>query len=404
MVSVSRFTAAAVCALAIGALPAAGQMIPPLFGGRVTIGGDVDVTFGGHDGRWFNVTDYYTGNTFRLARVGTQVGVRTGDRVSFFGELRAERDLESGGRGRVRLYALMARIVPIPSRDFQVQIGRIPPVFGVFARRAYSFANPLIGTPLGYQYFSTLRQDELPSGPADFMRQRGRGYATQLLGGGASTRQHGLPAIAGRRWDTGIEVHTSAGPIDLMGAVTNGTLSAPEIRDHNGGRQVSGRIGVRPLFALSFGVSAARGPYLDRIVEPWLPPGRKLDDYLQRTYGLDGEFAAGHFLTRGEIIWSRWDVPRFTDALGLTSLMLEGQYKLMPGLYVAARGDVLRFARIPTANGLQHWDYPVRRLEFGGGYYPERRMLIKGVYQINRRDGTRFNRDNLAAMQIGVRF
>src|SRR5438445_5776950 len=48
-------------------------------------------------------------------------------------------------------------------KNFDVQIGRIPPTFGAFARRTYANDNPLIGYPLAYQYLTSLRADALRS-------------------------------------------------------------------------------------------------------------------------------------------------------------------------------------------------------------------------------------------------
>ena len=50
----------------------------------------------------------------------------------------------------VRPYALYLRIRPWLNRDFDIQVGRVPPTFGAFARRTYANDNPLIGYPLAY--------------------------------------------------------------------------------------------------------------------------------------------------------------------------------------------------------------------------------------------------------------
>ena len=55
-------------------------------------------------------------------------------------------------------YALYVRLKPAPDRPFAIQAGRIPPVFGAFARQDYGAVNPLIGLPLAYGYSTVMRR------------------------------------------------------------------------------------------------------------------------------------------------------------------------------------------------------------------------------------------------------
>ena len=57
-----------------------------------------------------------------------------------------------------------------------IQAGRIPPVFGAFARRTYGADNPLIGYPLAYQYLTSLRPDAVPATADDLLAMRARGW------------------------------------------------------------------------------------------------------------------------------------------------------------------------------------------------------------------------------------
>ena len=52
-----------------------------------------------------------------------------------------------------------------------------------------------------------------------------------------------MPLVYALRWDTGVQVKVGdGGPIEVSGAVTNGTLSSPRFEDDNGGKQISGRV------------------------------------------------------------------------------------------------------------------------------------------------------------------
>src|SRR4051812_23894868 len=130
---------------------AAGQALPSepvtVAGGRVVLGGDAAVTAAPADPGFFNYTDY-DHNTLREVRFGLTASVRASSRLTFLGELRSE------NFNHVSPFALYARVRPLPARRLDVQIGRIPPTFGAFTRRAYASDNFLIGYPLAYQYLT----------------------------------------------------------------------------------------------------------------------------------------------------------------------------------------------------------------------------------------------------------
>jgi hypothetical protein len=67
--------------------------------------------------------------------------------------------------------------------------------------------------------------------------------------------------------------------------------------------------------------------------------------------------------------------------------MVEGRYKLRPGLYAAARIDHLAFSEVDGTTTRQSWDAPVTRWEAGGGYSLQRNLLLKLTYQHNTRSG-----------------
>ena len=73
-----------------------------------------------------------------------------------------------------RIYALYARWTPWAGRRFDIQAGRVPPVFGAFARRTYPADNPLIGYPLAYQYLTSIRPDAVPATVGEILAMKGQ--------------------------------------------------------------------------------------------------------------------------------------------------------------------------------------------------------------------------------------
>src|SRR5262249_46010515 len=194
--------------------------------GTVTVGGDVTATFGAKDEiAFFNFTDYEH-NALRMFRVSFAGMWRPSEQVAFVTELRSE-DLDA-----VIPYALYPRVRPWKNRAFNRQVGRIPPVFGAFARRSYGTDNPLIGYPLAYQYLTSIRPDAIPATADDLLFMRARGWrATYPIG--SLDPGPGVPLMSAYRWDTGLEAHGTVRLFDFTGAVTVGPLSNPRVTDDN---------------------------------------------------------------------------------------------------------------------------------------------------------------------------
>jgi hypothetical protein len=388
----------ALCLVLAGAAAARAQVLPTepisLGDGRLVIGAEVTASVAGEDPGFFNYTDYEY-SAVRNLRVNVGAQVRANRWLQFLGELRIDHGTH------IEPFAMYVRVRPWPDRRFDIQAGRVPPTFGAFSRMTYGSANLVIGIPLAYQYLTSLRADALPATTADLLRMRGRGWLSNFPIG-VPTADRGLPVINTVRADTGVQVHGVNGVVEWVGAITTGTLSNP--RDDNGGRQYAGRVTARPIPSILLGVSGARGEYLNRVLEPFLPAGA-LEDGVQRSLGVDAEYSEGRFLARTEVIRSRWTLPvaltgTDPEPLDLTSFLVEARYRILAGVQLAARAERLDFARIPVPGGREYWEAPVKRLEIGLGYTPVRNITVKTSWQRNTRDGGRIRDESLGALQV----
>jgi hypothetical protein len=362
--------------------------------GRVVLGGEIVATAGTLDtDAFFNYTDYQH-NALRMLRIGVSGVYRPATWLALVGELRSEDFTHP------RPYAAYARVRPWRERAFDIQIGRIPPSFGAFGRRAYGAGNPVIGYPLAYQYLTALRTDALPATADDLLRMRARGWRSSFPIG-SQTPAPGVPLVSAFRWDTGIQARWTGGPFDVTGAITNGTLSNPRLSDDNSGKQVSGRVAVTPTVGFIVGVSAARGAWLSRTVTT------SGNAPLQQALGADIEYSRDHWILRGEMVWSRWSFPQAlgpsgADSVGAFASWAEGRYRLTPRIFVAARVDRLGFSTLQgSAPGVaEPWDAPVRRIEGGIGYYIQRNLVLRGMTQRNWRDAGRVTDHTYASAQL----
>jgi hypothetical protein len=366
-----------------------------LAGGHLLLAGDVSATFGSEDPGWFTYTNYET-SALRRVRAGLTIEARVSRHLSFLTEIRAET-----GTG-VTPYAWFVRLTPFENGLVDIQAGRIPPVFGTYARRAYPQDNPLIGDPLGYQYLTSIRPDAVPATADDLLRMRGRGWRVRYPIGNPSP-DAGVPMVAASPWDTGIQVRAGQRTLEGALAFTLGSLSYPLVKNDNGGGQVAGRLAWQPLTGLVLGVSAARGAFVSGVVREARPdiPDQHYDE---RAIGIDAETSWGRWLLRGEFVANSWTLPevsepRIADPLESRTWYLETKVRLRPGLFVAARGSQLRFSTIRGSAGPRTWDADVTRVEVGAGYTIRRGLLVKASLSSNRRDGGAIREDHLAGVQ-----
>jgi hypothetical protein len=339
---------------------------------------------GNRDGRpdddgQFNYTDYER-SALQLLRLGLTASFRPIDRIALVTELRAEGDT-NGGPWTALPFAAYVRIRPWKDRPFDIQAGRIPPVFGAAGRRIYSNDNVLIGYPLAWQYLTVLRTDAVPSSADELIYARSAGWRP-WYSVGTPGYAHGVPLTTAFRYDTGVEARVGAEHqrVSFAAAVTAGTLSSPGARTTNGGPQFSTRLALRPATGLIVAASFADGRFLAEHIAIPLPASGSgygyttapltAGRYHQQTWGADGEYSLGHFLVRAELVTARWRLPAIgatpiDEPLRSTAFSVEGRYRLFPGVTAAARIDHQSFNMLRGSHEELPWDAPVTRVEGG---------------------------------------
>jgi hypothetical protein len=279
-------------------------------------------------------------------------------------------------------YVNGAYVMYTPSQfhDFHVLAGKIPWLIGTYAPRTYSIENPVIGSPLMYQYHSTvLWYEVIPSADA-LLSTKGQGqYGVNYFG---YPQGMGMPLVDDCYWDVGITATGSINALEMAIGVNAGTPGwGSTSQDENTGKSLLGRVGFVPLPGLRFGVSGAYGPYLIEPLNPQMPAGKNVNDYNQQLAMADLELTAGHFEIRAEGAYNVWETPTVGD-LKVTSAYAEAKYSFPIGAYVAGRFDALRFGEIADSGGIKHtWDADVTRIEGGVGYRFDRNVVVKVIHQ-----------------------
>lgn len=416
-----RFNPIGLGCLICGLLSPAGagaQLLPQetvsLAGGRLTVGGEATATVAPEDRGQFNVTDYER-SALQLLRLAVTTSLRPVERIALVAELRAEGDT-SGGPWTALPFAAYVRVRPWKDRPFDIQAGRIPPVFGAAGRRIYATDNVLIGYPLAWQYLTVLRTDAVPSSADELIGARDAGWKP-WYSVGTPGYARGVPLTTAFRYDTGVQARLGGEHqrVSWASAVTAGTLSSPGARRANGGPQVSTRLAVRPVTGLVAAASFADGRFLADSVAPASgTPGGYGEAtaggrFHQQTWGADAEYSAGYFLARAEVVSARWRLPRVPPAgidrpLRATGVSVEARYRLAPGVTVAARADRLTFSTLNGAYGALPWDAPVSRVETGAAWAVSRNVIVRAALQHNRRTRGAVRSSTVPALQATLWF
>ncbi|MGE0361010.1 MAG: hypothetical protein AB7H93_13720 [Vicinamibacterales bacterium] len=369
---------------------------------RVAVSGEVTATIGSHDPGFFNYASYDY-SPLRNVRVVLNSSLRVTRHLEVLAQLRTD------GLSHAQLPALYLRVRPWAARDVDLQVGRVPPTFGLFGAAGYGADNPLVSRPLAYGYLTSLRRDALPGTVADLLQMRGRGWLSQFPVGNTAP-DRGLPLIDAEHWDTGVQGRVRAGIVEWIAAITAGSLASPRVSDDNDGRSLQTRVVLRPHPAVTIGGSAARGAYLSRHLGDTLPAGRAVESFQQRAAGLDLALAAGRWELRGEAIRAWWALPaagdpRLAPALTATALWGEGRWRVWPGLDLTTRAERLAFGDVEGAAGPTPWEAAVTRVEGGVVLAVHRHVRLKTAWQRNwRPQGGRVRHDSLVAGQIAVWF
>jgi len=296
---------------------------------------------------------------------------------------------------------------PSPAQDLNFTAGKIPWPIGTYAPRTYSNRNPLVGTPLMYQYHTTVLWYAVPPSADALLATAGSGQLGVDYFGFSMGR--GAPIVDDSYWDVGMTVTGSRQPLEYAFGVVAGTPGwGSTSQDENSGKSWLGRVGLAPWPSVRFGVSGSTGPYLLQSLDPQLPVGKNANDYHQKLAMADLELQAGHAELRAEAARNVWESPTVGD-LEVTSGYVELKLTHDTGAFVAGRVDAMKFGDIRDSGGVDRsWDSDVTRFEAGAGYRFDRDVTGKLVFQHTRvaAGGARTEELKLplVAAQLSVRF
>jgi hypothetical protein len=276
----------------------------------------------------------------------------------------------------------------IGNASLLVKAGQLSSAFGSFPLQYDDAKTAFPDAPPGYVTNLALRPDQLPCGVKDLLSHK-YGNDVDYDCGGAHSDAYGIFPVTLYGLPS-VQAEISLGRADARLQITNSSPANPQgFTSPSQFMQWTSGAGYTVPGGLHIGVSAFRGPYLDRMLGRLLPRGTTVHDFPATGLGIDGQWARGRWSIDGE--WQRFqfDLPGFVRSPSEQVAYVQGKAILSPRMFVAARATVLYFGRVRDTCGVSanHFAAPQQAYEFAFGYRPNRHQLIKTGYEwINRNE------------------
>ncbi len=267
-----------------------------------------------------------------------------------------------------------------------VKAGQLSSAFGFFPVQ-YDDAKTAFPTPPpGYVTNLPLRPDQLPCGVNDLLVQPYGGDVTFNCGGSRSLSYGTLPnTLYGL---PGIELEISTAHTDARVQMTNSSPANPQtLLSNSQFLQWTAGGGYTIRGGLRVGLSAFRGPYLDRILAPLLPAGKALRNFPATGIGTDVQWARGRWSVEGEWQHFHFDLPGFVASPSESFAYAQLKSVLSPRTFVAVRASAFTFSRVQDTSGTSANPFvgPEQVYELAFGFRPNHYQLLKtGFEWLNR--------------------
>ncbi|MFC1791411.1 adenylate/guanylate cyclase domain-containing protein, partial [Gemmatimonadota bacterium] len=352
-----------------------------------------------------------TGSAFWAPRIQLFGDLFLGDRLYLFGEVQMDRGEEpADGSVEGRLDQAFLRFQPFRELDLAFQVGKFAPPLGSLAARHNLGSEPFVRPALPYEHRTMICPFLAPSSAERFVAWKDDPDRF---------RPQGAPPIWGVPYLWGGMVLAGQGPFSVQAALLNGAVSSePKYWTLKEGRfdapTYVASVGVRVTPELRLTGWYHRGPYLVDDMAGSLPSYAAVEDYVQEIMGGEAVFSRGRGTLRGEVFWDRWEVPNVGDDPIDISYVMEGSYRLIPGLTGALRVSGVSFNGLRATEDLgtgqggygyggsssrEAWDYDITRYQGALAYRIRVNTGVKAEVALNRSQGPLDPQDDLFSIQ-----
>jgi hypothetical protein len=292
------------------------------------------------------------------------------------------------------------------SASLLVKAGRLASAFGLYPLEYDDAKSPFIEPPPLYTVNLLLRPDQLPCNLSDMLRQSYDGDIQFHCGGSSAERYGMVPATL--YGIPGVEAQLSWNHLDARLQLTNSSPANPQsVLSRSQFAQWTGGGGYSARGGLHVGMSGFRGPYLDHILNPLLPTGKRLADFSASGIGVDAQWSGGPWALEGEWQRFRFGVPGFLESPTNQGAYVQVKRIVSPRVFAAIRASVQQPGGATDAAGraASQIDSRQQTAEFVLGYRINRLQLLKsGFSYVNRNDWSSSNKYWPPEHRFGLEF
>jgi hypothetical protein len=226
----------------------------------------------------------------------------------------------------------------VKSASILMKAGRLVSAFGLYPIEYDDAKTPFIEPPPSYTVNLPLRPDQRPCNSYEVSDQS-YGDDVQFNCGGSTKERYGIVPVT-LYGIPGFETQLSWARVDARLQITNSSPANPQsLLSQSQSAQWTAGGGYSFQSGLHLGISGFRGSYLETVLLPFLPPGRKLSDYPASAIGIDATFSRGPWSAKGE--WQRFgfSLPGWAVSPSDEAEYIQLKRILSPRHYVAFRSS-----------------------------------------------------------------
>jgi hypothetical protein len=285
------------------------------------------------------------------------------------------------------MQAFVGYATKIGASNLLVKAGQLSSAFGYFPLQYDDAKTAFPEPPPAYITNLPLRPDQLPCDTNDLLWQE-YGRELDYHCGGAEIDAYGMFPVTLYGLPS-VEAELSMRRVDARFQITNSSPANPQsLISRNQSLQWTAGGGYTARGGLHVGVSAFRGPYLDRTILPFLPQDTTVRDFPASGLGLDAQWARGRWSIEGELQHFQFDLPGFLTSPSERAAYVQVKRILSPRMFLAVRTTAISFGPVRDVQGINasYSEAPQQVYEFAFGYRPNRHQLIKAGYEWMKRN------------------
>ena len=317
-------------------------------------------------------------SVFSAPRLSVNFDYQPDPRFYFHTTIRADRGFDPGTEpdGELRIDRLLLRYRPFGDNTLNIQAGKSATVIGNWVPNHGYYDDPFLLAPLPYSAIVGISTNSPDGHSPQAIENRANSTIPTLH----LTKQSWSSIVWGPSYTNGFSVFGNKDKFNYAFEIKNAFLgSAPSQWDLGfddlDEPTFSGRVGYQANAALTVGLSASQGSYLNADTLA----NFDRNDFKQTLIAADLRWAHRNWIVSAEAFFATYD--SLDEDLQSFSYYLQARYKVAPGVWLAGRfGQTLSNEVSVPSGGTAPWSPDLLRAEIALGWRITPELLLKTQY------------------------